>query len=159
MNKSSSLAAVPTLAMCTTASAQSVGEKTYVDSKLGISQNTTSSALLSAAIALILILTPVSSFARGAGSVGVGHSGMGSTVGLANPSRSLLGAGASPIDPGVNPTQAPVPGTSGSPAADVALHARGAKIPGAAPDRDSDSKIDAENRRLDRMVGNICRGC
>jgi hypothetical protein len=116
------------------------------------------SCLVVMSVAIPLVLTLASappSFARG-GVASHSSSGMGSTVGLSNPSRSL---GGSPVDPGVNPTQAPVPGTSGSPAADIALHASGAKTPGAAPDRDSDAKIDAENRRLDRTVDSICKGC
>ena len=113
--------------------------------------------VLSVAIPLVLTLASAPSFARGGG-VGHSSSGMGSTVGLANPSRSL-GGGVGPVNPGVNPTQAPVPGTSGSPAADIALHAGSAKTAGAAPDRDSDAKIDAENRRLDRTVDSICKGC
>ena len=112
--------------------------------------------MMSVAIPLMLTFASApSSFARGGGA-SHSSSGMGSTVGLANPSRSL---GGSPVDPSVNPMQAPVPGTSGSPAADIALHASGAKTPGAAPDRDSDAKIDAENRRLDRTVDSICKGC
>ncbi len=113
--------------------------------------------VLSVAIPLVLTFASAPTFARGGGA-SHSSSGMGSTVGLANSSRSL-GAGAGPVDPGINPTQAPVPGTSGSPAADIALHASGAKTPGAAPDRDSDAKIDAENRRLDRTVDSICKGC
>ncbi len=112
--------------------------------------------MMSVAIPLVLTFASAPTFARG----GASHSssGMGSTVGLANSSRSL-GAGAGPVNPGINPAQAPVPGTSGSPAADIALHAGGARTPGAAPDRDSDAKIDAENRRLDRTVDSICKGC
>jgi hypothetical protein len=120
-------------------------------------RKTSGIVVLSAAIPLVLALASAPTFARGGGA-GHSSSGMGSTVGMANPSRSL-GAGAGPVDPGVNPMQAPVPGTSGSPAADVALHAGGTRMPSAAPDRDSDAKIDAENRRLDRTVDSICKGC
>jgi hypothetical protein len=118
-------------------------------------RKTSGIVVLSVAIPLVLTLASAPTFARGGGA-SHSSSGMGSTVGLANPSRSL---GGSPVDPGVNPTQAPVPGTSGSPAADVALHAGGTRMPSAAPDRDSDAKIDAENRRLDRTVDSICKGC
>jgi hypothetical protein len=118
-------------------------------------RKTSGIVVLSLAIPVVLTLASAPTFARGGGA-SHSSSGMGSTVGLANPSRSL---GAGPVDPGVNPMQAPVPGTSGSPAADVALHASGAKTPSAAPDRDSDAKIDAENRRLDRTVDSICKGC
>jgi hypothetical protein len=122
-------------------------------------RNTSGAIVLSVAIPLVLTLAlaPPPSFARGGGG-GASHSssGMSSAVGLAHPSLSSR-AGAPAADPGVNLTQAPVPGTSGSPAADSALHANGAKTPGAAPD--SDAAIDAENRRLDRSVDSICRGC
>lgn len=119
-------------------------------------RNTAGLLALSLAISFVLsfALAPPS-LARGGGGSGHSSSGMGSTVGLARPSRSS----AAPVDPGVNLMQAPVPGTSGSPAADSALHANAAKTLGLAPDRDVDAKIDAENRRLDRSVDSICRGC
>jgi hypothetical protein len=118
-------------------------------------RNTAGILALSLAISFVLTFASASpSFTRGGGS-SHSSSGMGSTVGLAHPMRS----GAPSADPGVNLMQAPVPGTSGSPAADSALHANAAKVPGPAPDRDVDAKIDAENRRLDRSVDSICRGC
>jgi hypothetical protein len=102
-------------------------------------RNTSGAIVLSVAIPLVLTLAlaPPPSFARGGGG-GAGHSssGMSSAVGLAHPSLSSR---------------------AGAPAADSALHANGAKTPGAAPD--SDAAIDAENRRLDRSVDSICRGC
>jgi hypothetical protein len=122
-------------------------------------RNTAGILVLSVAIPLVLNLALAPpSFARGGGSASHSSSGMGSMVGLANPSRSLL-TGTGPANPGVNLMQAPVPGTSGSPAADSALHANAARASGAGPDRDIDARIDAENRRLDRSVDSICKGC
>ena len=123
-------------------------------------RNTSGIVAVSVAIPLVLTfaLAP-SSFARGGGGAGASHSSaaMSSTIGLVHPSLSSH-ASAPASDPGVNLIQAPVPGTSGSPAADIALHANGAAMP-APPERKSDAAIDAENRKLDRSVGSICRGC
>jgi hypothetical protein len=85
------------------------------------------------------------------------------TVGRANPassSRSQERMGGNRA----NPQDAAVPGTSGSPTADGALRSNGTTMPGssrqtATTDRDSDATIDAENRKLDRAVGSICKGC
>jgi hypothetical protein len=85
------------------------------------------------------------------------------TVGRANPassSRSEERIGGNRA----NPEDAAVPGTSGSPAADGALRSNGTTMPGssrqtATTDRNSDATIDAENRKLDRAVGSICKGC
>jgi hypothetical protein len=120
--------------------------------------NNISIAVLSVAIPVVLTFASVpSSLARGGGSAGHSSSGMSPTVGLAHPSLSSH-AGAGPVDPGTNLTQAPVPGTSGSPPADSALHANSATMSGP-PERRSDAEIDAENRRLDRTVDSICKGC
>ena len=122
-------------------------------------RQTLSIAVLSVAIPLVLTFASVpSSFARGGGGAGHSSSGMSSTVGLAHPS-GLSGMGSRATDGSVNPTMTPVPGTSGSPAADSALHANGASREAAPTERDSDAAIDAENRRLDRTANSICRGC
>ncbi|HVX78321.1 MAG TPA: hypothetical protein VHB49_19490 [Bradyrhizobium sp.] len=54
--------------------------------------------------------------------------------------------------------------STGSPSTDSALRGNGTTMPG--PDRptvtkeqDSDAKIDEENRKLDRTVSGICKGC
>ncbi len=54
--------------------------------------------------------------------------------------------------------------STGSPSTDSALRGNGTTMPG--PDRptvtteqDSDAKIDEENRKLDRTVSSICKGC
>jgi hypothetical protein len=52
-------------------------------------------------------------------------------------------------------TQPSVP--AGSPAADSALHVYAAETSDPVPD--SNARIDAENRRLDRSIDSICRGC
>jgi hypothetical protein len=92
------------------------------------------------------------------------------TVGLANPAPSPRSPATSSQSQErargnrTNPEEAAVPGTSGSPAADSALRSNGTTMPGparqtATKDRDSDAAIDEENRRLDRTVGSICKGC
>jgi len=79
----------------------------------------------------------------------------GTTTGLANPSSN-----ASPRITPANPEQrsdtTPPRGTNALGTANSGGGGIGAST---SNERDSDAKIDAENRKLDRMVKSICKGC
>jgi hypothetical protein len=88
----------------------------------------------------------------------------GTTTGLANPSQ-----GTQTNREVRNPTTAP-PGTNSAGTAQSsgggngALRSNGTRMPGpagptATKEQSSDAQIDAENRRLDKMVKSICKGC
>jgi hypothetical protein len=89
------------------------------------------------------------------------------TVGMGNPSVSVP-RGPSPTGLGGTANE-PAPGTNAAGTAEGsggALRDNGRTMPGPNrptatrdQERDSDAKIDEENRKTDRAVSNICKGC
>jgi len=103
---------------------------------------------------------------------GAGHApafNSGTTTGLANPSGRSPAQGSSSNGEQRNAERPPPRGTSSSGTASSSgggrtVRSNGTTMPG--PDsasttdsKDSDAKIDAENKKLDQMVKSICRGC
>jgi hypothetical protein len=86
----------------------------------------------------------------------------GATTGLANPSRDTPAnrEGRNPANPPRGTNSAGTADSSGG----GSLRSNGTRMPGpsgptAVNDQSSDAKIEMENKKLDRTVRSICRGC
>jgi hypothetical protein len=86
------------------------------------------------------------------------------TTGIANPSSDSSRAIGSRNTQNAGRDNRGAQSSSDVPAGDGALRTNGTRMPGhngstTTSNRDSDARIDAENRKLDQTVKSICKGC
>jgi hypothetical protein len=86
------------------------------------------------------------------------------TTGIANPSSESSRASGSRNTQNAGRDNHAAQSSSDVPAGDGALRTNGTSMPGhngptTTSNRDSDARIDAENRKLDQTVKSICKGC
>ncbi|WP_454628718.1 hypothetical protein [Bradyrhizobium cenepequi] len=105
-------------------------------------------------IALSIGLSTTAAFARGGGGgMGGHHSSMMSTMHM---NSGLPMSGGLPVTGGAFGTSPATPGTN---SLGTALSSSGVATPQKGPLLGTDSSIDREEAKVEKMIGSICRGC